>query len=265
MFKNLIPVKKIVVNKFQLSFAYWITHTICGGNSSLFQEERQEAEAYLMGGKEPTTLMMDPNVLLDSLPNSLLLGGQTKVPLKVTSLNFDNLCAAQTSTTYTTIVANAGGLRGLNGFFSHANQVSGNSGYNNSNNNTGQKQLGEQFVDGNKQMAPLLQRKGNQGENKVLLVPIQNFLKNISPAKDGIMHTTMCELPCPKKSSLCLSWAFWVEKNELVPHKANMCMKIDLFFTLSCCFALLSAGAVVSRGFSRVQHALYVEFITQSL
>jgi hypothetical protein len=158
-----------------------------------------------MGGKEPTTLMMDPNVLLDSLPNSLLLGGQTKVPLKVTSLNFDNLCAAQTSTTYTTIVANAGGLRGLNGFFSHANQVSGNSGYNNSNNNTGQKQLGEQFVDGNKQMAPLLQRKGNQGENKVLLVPIQNFLKNISPAKDGIMHTTMCELPCPKKSSLCLS------------------------------------------------------------
>jgi hypothetical protein len=41
-----------------------------------------------------------------------------------------------------------------------------------------------------------------------------------------------------------------------------MCMKIDLFFTLSCCFALLSAGAVVSRGISRVQHALYVEFIT---
>jgi hypothetical protein len=157
-----------------------------------------------MGGKEPTTLMMDPNVLLDSLPNSLMLGGQTKVPLKVTSLNFDNLCAAQTSTTtYTAIVANAGGPRGLNGFFSHANQVSGNSGYNNS--NTGQKQLGEQFVDGNKQMAPLLQRKGNRGENKVLLVPIQNFLKNISPAKDGIMHTTMCELPCPKKSSLCLS------------------------------------------------------------
>jgi hypothetical protein len=153
-----------------------------------------------MGGKEPTTLMMDPNVLLDSLPNSLMLGGQTKVPLKVTSLNFDNLCAAQTSTTtYTTIVANAGGLHGLNGFFSHANQVSGNSGYNN--NNTGQKQLGEQFVDGNKQMAPLLQRKGNRGENKVF----QNFLKNISPAKDGIMHTTMCELPCPKKSSLCLS------------------------------------------------------------
>ncbi|KAH9572717.1 hypothetical protein CY35_02G167000 [Sphagnum magellanicum] len=166
------------------------------------EEERQEAEAYLLGGKEPTTLMMDPNVLLDSLPNSLMLGGQTKVPLKVTSLNFDNLCAAQTSTTtYTTIVANAGGLRGLNGFFSHANHVSGNSGYN----NTGQKQLGEQFVDGNKQMAPLLQRKGNRGENKVLLLPIQNFLKNISPAKDGIMHTTMCELPCPKKSSLCLS------------------------------------------------------------
>jgi hypothetical protein len=38
--------------------------------------------------------------------------------------------------------------------------------------------------------------------------------------------------------------------------------EIDLFFTFSCCFALLSDGAVVSCGISRVQHALYVEFLT---
>jgi len=46
------------------------------------------------------------------------------------------------------------------------------------------------------------------------------------------------------------------------PTQGKYVHKIDLFFTLSCCFALLSDGAVVSCGISRVQHALYVEFLT---
>lgn len=155
------------------------------------QEERQEAEVYLMGGKEPTTLVLDPYVLLENAPNSMTLGGQTKVPLKVTSLNFDTMCASQ-SPAYTSVVANLT-INGRPHGHNHGNQASAHNAFGNS-----QKQWEQ--ID-TRQAGTLFLKKGSKGENKLFTLPFQNVLKNISPGKERV-HMTTCE-PCPKKRPVC--------------------------------------------------------------
>jgi len=101
------------------------------------------------------------------------VGGQIKVPLKVTSLNFDTMCASQPSTI----------LNGLRGY--GINQASTQNTSHNSHLNTqynSQKQW-EQFD--SKQVGSLV-RKGSRVENKLFILPFQTFLKNVSPGKERI-------------------------------------------------------------------------------
>ncbi|XP_024365341.1 uncharacterized protein [Physcomitrium patens] len=127
------------------------------------QEERQEAEAYSTG-KEPSAIVVDPNVLYESPPNSMTVCGQIKVPLKVTSMNFDTICASQASK-----------LNGLRGY--GLNQASTQNATYNSLKHWEQMDA--------KQVGSLV-RKGSKGENKLLMLPFQTFLKTVTSGKERI-------------------------------------------------------------------------------
>lgn len=107
-------------------------------------------------------------MLLESAPNSMTVGGQIKVPLKVTSLNFDSMCTANAT------ILN--GLRGYGIQQASAQNTSYNSQYNS------QKQW-EQF---DTKQAGTLVGKGSRGENKLFMLPFQTFLKNVSPGKERV-------------------------------------------------------------------------------
>lgn len=130
------------------------------------QEERQEAEAYV-SGKEPNILALDPNILLENAPNSLSMGGQIKVPLKVTSLNFD---APQPM------------VCGLRGYGMNQASTQNNNSHMNTQYNS-QKQWEQ--VD-TKQAGSLVRKGGSRTENKLFMLPFQTYLKNISPGKERI-------------------------------------------------------------------------------
>lgn len=155
-----------------------------------FQEEREEAEGHATGGKEPATLVLDPNVLLENTGNSMTVGGQVKVPLKVTSLNFDTMCSSQPQNHVNHASSVAVNWMSNGGRAAHGvgNQVGG----------IGSSQkLWEQL---DSKQAGALVRNGNRGENKPLpLLPIRTLSKNTSPGKER-NHTSICEA-CPKKSS----------------------------------------------------------------
>ena len=159
-----------------------------------FQDEREEAEGHATGGKEPATLVLDPNVLLENTGNSMAVGGQVKVPLKVTSLNFDTMCASQPQNHVShapSLAVNwmSNGGRGAHGVGNQVGSLGGGIG--------SSQKLWEQLD--SKQAGPLI-RNGNRGENKPLpLLPFRTLSKNTSPGKER-NHISICE-PCPKKSS----------------------------------------------------------------
>lgn len=107
---------------------------------------------------------MDPNVLYESPPNSMTVCGQIKVPLKVTSMNFDTICASQASK-----------LNGLRGY--GLNQASTQNATYNSLKHWEQMDA--------KQVGSLV-RKGSKGENKLLMLPFQTFLKTVTSGKERI-------------------------------------------------------------------------------
>ena len=102
----------------------------------------------------------------------MTVGGQIKVPLKVTSLNFDSMCTANTGT--------LNGLRGYGIQQASTQNPSYNSQYNTQYNS--QKQW-EQL---DTKQAGTLVRKGSRGENKLFMLPFQTFLKNVSPGKERV-------------------------------------------------------------------------------
>lgn len=135
------------------------------------QDERQAAEGYKSVNKESTPVVLDPGYCAEDDSNSMIV----KVPLRLTSLNFD------------TIVPSALAAIGSRHSHYHGSQASSHSfgsGKASSQNGSlvkshadSRRSLFSRFTE----MGPLIQRKNGRGENKLFVVPFQTFLRSMSP------------------------------------------------------------------------------------
>ncbi|KAL2634362.1 hypothetical protein R1flu_005841 [Riccia fluitans] len=161
-------------NLYRISVISRLLHLHYLDEREITEEERHEAEAYAAGSKEPSPLMLDSNSLLDNHNNSQCVGGQIKVPLKVTSLSFESMCLLQSPRGTYQIQTNASKQR-ITAAQSHPSSAV------------------KWELDDSKHQLGVLRRcfdknqvvrgKG-KGENKVLTIPYSTYVKSLSPSRD---------------------------------------------------------------------------------
>ncbi|KAL3693463.1 hypothetical protein R1sor_007114 [Riccia sorocarpa] len=163
-------------NLYRISVISRLLHLHYLDEREITEEERHEAEAYASGSKEPNSLMLDSNSLLDNHNhNSQCVGGQIKVPLKVTSLSFESMCLLQSPRGTYQIQSNPCKQR-ITVAQPHPSSASL-----------------KMELDDNKHQLGVLRRcfdrsqvvrgKG-KGENKVLTIPYSTYVKSLSPTRD---------------------------------------------------------------------------------
>lgn len=140
------------------------------------QEERQEAEVQFWGNKDSNSVLTDSNSTpLDHHGNGLSVtnGFQLKIPLKVTSLNFESVCLQQ-SPRGTYQITNPNKSRVT--IYNHLSNFPGVKVWD-VDDPKQQSGVLRRCLDRNQ---PLVRGKG-KGENKVIMIPYSTYVKNLSP------------------------------------------------------------------------------------
>ncbi|BFI30707.1 hypothetical protein MPTK2_3g14780 [Marchantia polymorpha subsp. ruderalis] len=172
-------------NLYRISVISRLLHLHYLDEREITEEERHEAEGYAAGTKESAPLLMDSNALADNHSNStpcLGTGGQIKVPLKVTSLNFESMCLQQ-SPRGTYQITNPSKQTRVT-VYNHVSPTQSHS----------SSTVKWEMDDPKHQLGVLrrcfdksqLVRGKGKGENKVITIPYSTYVKTLSPSKDRV-------------------------------------------------------------------------------